>query len=76
MRRSRERVPLTHRPRQLRGDAEIGELDEPRIREQDVAALDVPVDLVHAVQVHQALQGFAADVRYLGLVQRELDRFQ
>ena len=65
-----EGVALRHGAGELRGDAEIGELDATALGEEDVAALDVAVHLVDGVEVHEALEGFATEEGDLRLAQR------
>ena len=67
--RSDEGLPLPQRGGDLRGDAEVGQLDLALVREQDVGALDVAVHLAHGVEVRQPLKSLAAHERDLLLRQ-------
>jgi hypothetical protein len=41
---------------EMRGDAEVDQLDVRRFGQQDVVALDIPVHAVLLVQIHQRLR--------------------
>ena len=70
VRRADEGLPFAHSLRNLRGDAEIGQLDVAIFRQQNVGAFDVTMDFAFGVEVAQAFQRLSTHVRDFRLHQR------
>ncbi len=71
--RPNEALPLAQRGRDLRGHAEVCELDFPFVRQQNVGTLNVSMHLAHGVQIRESLKSLPTHEGDLLFSQRSSD---